>query len=47
MNQMKTVISTVLRRTKIETMGSREDIEVSMELVLKLESAPNVKFYKI
>lgn len=47
MNQMKTVISTVLRKTRIETLGNREDIQISMQLLIRIESLPNVKFHKI
>lgn len=47
MNQMKTVISTVLRKMRIETLGSREDIQISMQLLIRIESLPNVKFHKI
>ncbi|XP_025410334.1 cytochrome P450 4V2-like [Sipha flava] len=47
MNQIKTVVSTVLRNTKIESMGNKEDIEVSMQLITRIESLPKVKFYKI
>lgn len=47
MNQMKIVISTILRKTKIETLGSKEDIDISMQLVIRIESVPKVKFYEI
>jgi len=47
MHQMKTVISTILRNMKIETLGSREDIQISMQIVLRIESLPYVKFHKI
>jgi len=47
MHQMKTVISTILRNMKIETLGSKEDIQISMQIVLRIESLPYVKFHKI
>lgn len=47
MNQIKTVVSTILRNTKIESVGKKEDIEISMQLVTRIESLPAVRFYKI
>ncbi|XP_025410347.1 uncharacterized protein LOC112683508 [Sipha flava] len=47
MNQMKIVVSTVLRNARIETLGDRKDIQISMQLVIRLESLPKVRFYEI
>lgn len=47
MNQMKIVISTILRQTRIETLGNRNDIKISMQLIIRIESLPKVKLYKI
>lgn len=47
MFQMKTVISTVIRQMKIETLGSQEDIVVGAQLILRPESIPNIKITKI
>lgn len=47
MNQMKTVISTVLRKAKIDTLGKKEDIQVYQSLVIRIESVPKVKIYEI
>ncbi|KAF0759085.1 cytochrome P450 4V2-like [Aphis craccivora] len=40
MNQMKTVISTVLRNAKIVSSGCKEDIKISMQLLIRIESLP-------
>jgi len=45
--QMKTVISTVLRKSRFETMGTIEDIETSTQLITRIETAPKMKFYAI
>jgi len=47
MNQMKTVISTVLRNTKILSSGRKEDIKISMQLLIRIESLPKVKFCRL
>ncbi|KAL4147834.1 hypothetical protein QTP88_002173 [Uroleucon formosanum] len=47
MNQMKTVISTVLRNAKIVSSGCKEDIKISMQLLIRIESLPKVTFYKL
>lgn len=48
MNEMKIIISNVLRKAKIETLGSlQEDVRVRMEVVLGLESIPKMKFHEI
>lgn len=47
MNQMKTIISTIIRKTKFETLGKKDDIKISSQIVIRLESVPNVRFYKI
>lgn len=47
MNQMKTVISTILRKAKIDTIGKKEDIQVYPNLVTRIETVPKVKFYAI
>lgn len=46
MYQMKTIISTVLRKMKIETLGSQDDIKVSAQLILRPESLPDIKLTK-
>lgn len=47
MYQMKTVISTILRKTKIETLGTIEDIRISAQVVLTPESLPKIKLFEI
>ncbi|CAH1715009.1 unnamed protein product [Aphis gossypii] len=47
MNQMKTVISTVLRNARIVSSGSKEDIKISMQLLIRIESLPKVTFHKL
>jgi len=47
MNQMKIVISTILRNAKFESLGRREDIQISTQLVLRVESLPKMKFFKL
>jgi cytochrome P450 len=47
MNQMKTVVSTVLRNAKIVSSGCKEDIKVSMQLLIRIESLPKVTFCKL
>lgn len=46
-NEMKIVISNILRKTKIETYGKIEDIQVREEVVIGIESVPEVKFFEI
>ncbi|XP_050435227.1 cytochrome P450 4C1-like isoform X2 [Adelges cooleyi] len=43
MYQMKTVISTVVRCMKLETLGTQKDIVVVPEMVLRAVSLPSVK----
>ncbi|XP_050428052.1 cytochrome P450 4C1-like isoform X2 [Adelges cooleyi] len=43
MYQMKTVISTVVRYMKLETLGTQKDIIVSTQLVLRADSLPSLK----
>lgn len=47
MNQMKIIISTILRKTRVETLGSKDDIQISAQLILRIESLPNIIFHKI
>ncbi|KAF0768751.1 cytochrome P450 4C1-like, partial [Aphis craccivora] len=47
MNQMKIVVSTILRNAKIETLGCKEDIKISSQLIIRIESLPKMKFYKL
>lgn len=47
MNQMKIVVSTILRNAKIETLGCKEDIQISSQLIIRIESLPKMKFYKL
>ncbi|KAL5234003.1 hypothetical protein ACI65C_001413 [Semiaphis heraclei] len=47
MNQMKIVVSTILRYAKFETLGVKEDIQISTQLVLRIESLPKMKFVKL
>lgn len=47
MHQMKTVISTVIRQMKIETLGSQDDIIIGAQLILRPESLPDIKITRI
>lgn len=47
MHQMKTVISTVIRQMKIETLGSQDDIVIGAQLILRPESLPDIKITRI
>lgn len=47
MCQMKTVISTVIRQMKIETLGSQEDIVMGAQLILRPESLPDIKITRL
>lgn len=47
MNQMKTVISTVLRNAKIVSSGCKEDIKISMQLLIRIDSLPKLTFHKL
>jgi len=47
MHQMKTVVSAVLRKARIETLGTVEDIKISAQLIIRIESVPKMKFYAI
>jgi len=47
MNQMKIVISTILRNAKFESLGRKEDIRISTQLIIRIESLPKMKFYKL
>lgn len=47
MHQMKTVISTVIRQMKIETLGCQEDIKIGAQLILRPESLPDIKLTRI
>lgn len=47
MHQMKTVISTIIRQMKIETLGSQDDIIIGAQLILRPESIPDIKITKI
>nr|DAD54421.1 TPA_exp: cytochrome P450 enzyme 26 [Aphis glycines] len=47
MYQMKIVVSTILRNAKIETLGCKEDIQISSQLIIRIESLPKMKFYKL
>jgi len=47
MHQMKTIISTVIRKMKIETLGSQDDIKIGAQLILRPESLPDIKLTKI
>lgn len=44
---MKTVISTVIRRMQIETLGCQDDIVIGVQLILRPESLPDIKITKI
>lgn len=44
---MKIVVSTVLRKLKIKTLGSQKDIKISMQLAIRIDSLPKLKFYAI
>lgn len=47
MNKMKTLLINVLRNLRIVTLGNKDGIKLSMHIVLRIESLPKVKFYKI
>jgi len=47
MNQMKIVISTILRNVKFETLGQKEDIQIISEIILRIESLPKMTFFKL
>lgn len=47
MLQMKTVISTVIRQMKIETLGCQDDIKIGAQLILRPESLPDIRITKI
>nr|QQL12336.1 cytochrome P450 CYP4CJ14 [Aphis craccivora] len=47
MNQMKTVISTILRNMKFKSLGNKDDIQVSAQLILRIESLPKMNFFKL
>lgn len=47
MYQMKTIISTVIRKMKIETLGIQDDIKINAQLILRPESLPDIKLTKI
>eukprot|EP00102_Acyrthosiphon_pisum_P012478 XP_008181647.2 PREDICTED: cytochrome P450 4C1 [Acyrthosiphon pisum] len=47
MNQMKIVVSTILRNAKFESLGRKEDIQISTQLIIRIESLPKMKFYKL
>jgi cytochrome P450 len=47
MNQMKIVVSTILRNAKFESLGRKEDIQISTQLVLRIESLPKMKFFNL
>lgn len=47
MHQMKTVISTVIRQMKIETLGSQDDIVIGAQMILRPESLPDIKITRI
>jgi len=47
MNQMKIVVSTILRNAKFESLGRKEDIRISTQLITRIESLPKMKFYKL
>lgn len=47
MNMMKTIVSAVVRRMKIETLGNMEDIVVGAQMILRPESLPDIKITRI
>jgi len=47
MNQMKIVVSTILRNAEFESIGRKEDIQISTQLIIRIESLPKMKFYKL
>lgn len=47
MNEIKIVISNILRKARIETLGSKEDIKIRLEVVIGIESIPKMIFYEI
>ncbi|XP_015366965.1 PREDICTED: cytochrome P450 4C1-like [Diuraphis noxia] len=47
MYQMKTVLSTILRYTIVETLGTKESIIISTQLIMRADYLPNVKITPI
>lgn len=47
MNEMKIVVSNILRKAKIKTLGSKEDIKIRLEVVIGIESIPKMIFHEI
>lgn len=47
LNEMKIVLSHILRKAKIETLGKIKDIQIRQEVVIGIESIPEIKFLKI
>ncbi|XP_050535079.1 uncharacterized protein LOC126902099 [Daktulosphaira vitifoliae] len=44
MLQIKIVISTILRRLNFKTLGTRDDIKISSELLIRFDSLPEMEF---
>jgi len=47
MYQMKTVLSSIIRQMKIETLGSQDDIVIGAQLILRPESLPDIKITRV
>jgi len=47
MNLIKIVLSTILKNMRIETLGTMDDIKISPQLTIKIESIPELRFHKI
>lgn len=47
MYQMKTVLSTILRYTIVETLGTQKSIVISTQLIMRADYLPNVKITPI
>jgi len=47
MYQMKTVLSTILRYARIDTLGTQKNIVVSTQLIIRADHLPSVKITPI
>lgn len=47
MYQMKTVLSTILRYMRVETLGTQENIVISTQLIMRADYLPNIKITSI
>ncbi|XP_050429934.1 cytochrome P450 4V2-like [Adelges cooleyi] len=47
MQQIKIIISTIIRQLKFKTLGTREDIKITNELLIRFNSLPDMEFSAI